>query len=101
MDIPIVTIQVDRMRHTLQMALMEHSKLLGDEMQKAVNEAVQPEAIAYILRKEVEDHLNRAVKEEVRNFFNYSAPGRQAIKQAVYEHLEMLYPSEAVNEKET
>jgi len=97
MEIPIITIQVERMRHTLQMALMEHSKLLGDEMQKAVDEAVQPEAIAYLMRKQVEEHLNLAVKEEVRRFFSYTGPGREAIKLAVYKHLEELYPSEDSN----
>ncbi|MES2349108.1 MAG: hypothetical protein V4641_16225 [Pseudomonadota bacterium] len=94
MDVPIVTIQIERMRASLKMAMFEHNKLLGDEMQKAIDEAIQPEAIAILMRQQVKEHLDAAIKQEVRDFFSYTAPGRKAIKEAVRLHLNQIYPTD-------
>lgn len=40
-----------------------------------------------VVREEVRRQLDAAVKEEIRNFFQWSKPGRQAVKEAVYQHL--------------
>lgn len=90
-NLPIITLEVDRMRLTMKTMLAQHAALLDTSVQKAVDEFCTPGNIDAIVREAAKRELDIAVKEEVRNFFAYSAAGRQAVREAVTEHLNEVY----------
>ena len=91
MEFPIIRIDVERMRHTLSVALMEHSSMLADEMQKAVSEYITDTNIKNVIHQQARQHIDAAVKEEVQNFFRYTGAGRAAIKEAVHQYLKLHF----------
>ncbi len=91
MSMPIITLQVEAMKCTIKAALLEHAAQMDQDIQAAVDAYCKPENIGAVVRQTALTEINEAVKEEVRNFFRYSANGRKAIREAVREHMERVY----------
>ena len=88
MNIPIIRLEVQGMAHTIHMALMEHQALMDTSVRKAVDAMCTSENIDRIVAEQVQIHMAAAIKEEVRQFFSYTATGRAAVKEAVGKYLD-------------
>ncbi len=85
--IPIIRLEVERMKQTILTALPEHAAAMDASVQAAIEAYCNAENIDAVVRKAATDALDAAVKEEVRNFFQWSQPGRRAVREAVINHL--------------
>lgn len=94
MNVPIIRLEVERMKHSIFTALTEHAALMDSSVQKAVEAYCTEENIDAVVRKAAIEALDAAVKEEVRNFFWYSGNGRLAVREAVEQFLDKNYPRE-------
>lgn len=92
MNIPIISLEVQGMKHTMKLALMEHAALLDKSIQKAVEDYCTEGNINAIVRREAQLQLDAALKEEVKRFFDWSGQGRAAVREAVMEALHERYP---------
>ncbi len=92
MSLPIISLEVQGMKHTMKMMLAKEAALLDASLQRAVEEFCTEENLNNIVRKEAMRQLEEAVKQEVRNFFSFNAAGRLAVREAVHEFLEDRYP---------
>lgn len=84
---PIITLQVEQMKYTVAAALSEHTAMMDELVQRALNESLTPENIEGVIRRTVKSCVDTAVSEEIQSFFHYSAPGRAAIREAVQKHM--------------
>jgi hypothetical protein len=91
-NIPIISLEVQGMRHTMKLALMEHAALLDKSIQQAVEDYCTEGNIHAIVRREANLQLDAALKEEVKRFFDWSGQGRAAVREAVMEALNERYP---------
>lgn len=91
MGMPIITLQVESMKQVIKTALSAHAAQMDQNIQAAVDAYCTPENISAVVRQTALAEINEAVKDEVRNFFRYSANGRKAIREAVHEHLDLVY----------
>ncbi len=80
---PIITLEVSRMKHTVNAMLSEHTAMLDAEVTRALDEALTTERISAVIRSTVSACVNEAVSEEIRSFFKYNNKGRAAIREAV------------------
>lgn len=87
MNIPIIKLEIESMKHTIMQALPQHADTLSASVRTAVEAFCTPENIDAIISQTVSEIMNTAVKDEVRSFFQYSRPGRQAIREAVMQYL--------------
>ena len=92
MNIPIISLQVEGMKHVVKMALTKEAAALDAAVQKAVDDYCTEGNINAIVRREAIAQVDAALKEEVRNFFTWSNGGRLAIREAVTEHLNERFP---------
>jgi len=92
MNVPIIKLEVEGMRHTVTTALSQHSAEIDENIRKAINFYCSPDNIENVIHKEVTEAIDNAVKEEIRSFFKYSKPGRQAIREAVMKYLDEEMP---------
>lgn len=83
LTLPVITLEVGRMQHVVKAMLLEQEAMISEEIQGAVDRYCTPENIRAIVDANVIAAINEAMKEEVRNLFTYSGPGRQAIREAV------------------
>lgn len=89
---PIIRLEVERMKYAMQHALVEHAALMDDAIQKAIEAYCTPENIDAIVRKEATHAIDSAVREEVRAFFSQTGAGRKAVREAVTNWLNDVYP---------
>lgn len=87
-NIPIIKLEIQGMKHTIQAALTARAAQLDTSLQAAVEAYCTDENIEYIVKQEVTTALNAAIKEEIRSYFQWSKPGRQAVREAVIAHLD-------------
>lgn len=92
--VPIIKLEVDGMRHSIQVALMRHAAQIDKDMQRAVDAFCSEGNVARIVEEEARRHIQLALKEEVANFFKWDGAGRAAIRQAVQESLLKQFPKE-------
>ncbi len=96
MNIPIITLEVERMKHTICVALAEHTVAMDSNVQAAIEAYCTDENIAAIVRRAAMEAIDAAVKEEVRSFFQWNKPGRQAVREAVFQYLDEWDKSRAI-----
>jgi hypothetical protein len=84
---PIITLKVEHMRHTMAMMLTEYQAQFDEHLQAAVNRFCSPENLKRIIGEAVDSEMKVVIETEVRNFFQYGK-GREAIKRAVVGKLE-------------
>ncbi len=99
-NLPIITLQIEQMKRTVSAMLSEHTAMLDEQVNIALERALEPEQITLVIRRTVEDAVNAAVSEEIQNFFRYSNPGRQAIREAVLAHLNEYWAARDDPEKD-
>ena len=86
--VPIIRLEVERMKQTILVALPQHAAAMDASVQEAIQAYCTPENIGAVVREAVKREMDAAVKEEVRQFFQGSAAGRQAVREAVTAHLD-------------
>ena len=87
MNIPIIRLEVERMKETILHALPQHAAAMDASVQAAIEAYCTPGNIDAVVRQAVTQALDAAVKEEVREFFKGSKSGRQAVREAVIQYL--------------
>lgn len=87
MNVPIIRLEIERMRDTLCIALSEHTALISEEVQKAVEQFVTPENINSIVTAEVNRTLKSVIEDEIKAFYSFG-PGRETVRNAVIRRLE-------------
>lgn len=92
MNVPVISLEIQSLRHTIKKALTEHAAQMDADLQKAVDDYCREGNISQIIRETARREIDAAVKEEVQQFFRYSQPGREAIRQAVQEHMDEMFP---------
>lgn len=80
--IPIIRLEVNRMRHALQVALLEHSATMDADMQHAIEQFCTPENIHQVIHETASKVLTDIIQEEVKNFFRFG-DGRGIVAEAV------------------
>ena len=95
--VPIIRLEVEGIKYTMQRALMEHAVAVDESIQKAIDNYCTESNINAIVMKEAKLRLELALKEEVQNFFSYSGVGRAAVRAAVIETLNERYFSDEPN----
>jgi hypothetical protein len=85
-SLPIISLEIRQMKHTVQTMLMEHAAMLDKQVNDAINLALSDGAIDQMIKETVKAEINSAVKSEIQDQFRYSAPGREAIRQAIKKH---------------
>ena len=91
-SMPIIKLTVEGMKSAIFMALSEQQVLFDQAARAAIDDFCRPESINAIVAEHVTQAINSAVSDEVRRYFNHSSAGRAAIREAVRERLDLLYP---------
>jgi energy-coupling factor transporter ATP-binding protein EcfA2 len=78
-QIPIVQLNVESMRFTMQQAFSKHLLDMDKMFQHAIEQACRPENVQAVLQDAAERFLRETVEQEVKNFFAYG-PGREEVK---------------------
>ena len=84
MNIPIISLNVEGMKHTMKVALMQHQLEMDSMVQSAIDAYCTSENISRIVHSAAEKALDEAIKAEVTNFFRFG-DGRKAVAAAVKE----------------
>lgn len=92
MNVPIITLEIQGMKNTIKTALMQEAAAMDKGVQDALDRLCTEENVARIVNEEARRQIEAALKEEVQNFFRWSAAGRMAVREAVHEHLARMYP---------
>lgn len=79
---PIVRLEVERMKSTVLHAFDEQALALDSDIRAAVEAYCTPENIANVIAISVGDILDRAVREEVEQFY-HNGYGRRRVAEAV------------------
>jgi hypothetical protein len=82
MNIPIIKLEVEGMRHTVMCALMEHQAKMDASIQAAIDAACTPENIDRVVQEAAGRALKEVIQAEVAKFFNWG-PGREVVAAAV------------------
>jgi hypothetical protein len=86
MNVPIIKLQVDHMRHEMAMALSSYTAQLDQNLQQAIERFCTPENLQRIIEDEADKQLDIAIREAVKHWFIYGE-GRAVIKRAVEDKL--------------
>ena len=90
--VPLITLEIQGMKHIVKQALLDYKSVTDTQVSNALELAMKPENIEGVIRSTVATCVRSAVTEEIQNFFRYSEPGRLAIRQAVQEWMDRVYP---------
>ncbi len=86
MNIPIIRLELQGMKHTLAMALTEYVTQMDADIQQAIERYCTAENLTQIIAETVQRTLDVVVQEEVKRFFEYGE-GRKVVAAAVKEKL--------------
>jgi hypothetical protein len=89
-SIPLIRLEIERMKYGITTALTQHQLLLDQEFQQAVEKFCTPENISRIVKSQVDITLEQVIREEVVTYFKVG-PGREAITEAVEEKLKASF----------
>jgi hypothetical protein len=85
--IPIITLEVDRMKHQIKVALLEYEGMLSQEIQDAVDAYCTPENVRNVVADAVKHTVDDSLKEELHHYFRYGA-GHHALLSVIRESLD-------------
>ena len=88
MEIPIIRLEVDRMRHTIAKAFTEYELQISEEIRQAVDTYCSEDNIQRVVSDSVRVTLDRAIDEEITKYFAYGE-GRKFIAKEVIKRLEL------------
>lgn len=87
MSIPIIRLEVERMKHSMVAAMSEYKAQIDADLQAAVEAFCSPENLRAVIADATNRELKRAIEEAVTHFFR-SGAGREAVREAVLARLE-------------
>ena len=82
MTLPIIKLEIEGIRNTIHVALMEQQLVMDEYIKESVDNYCQPENIRRIVQDAADKALTSAIQEEVKNFF-WRGDGRTAVAEAV------------------
>lgn len=85
-SVPIIRLEVDRMKYAICTALTQYEAQLSVEIQAAVDEYCKPENIDKVISSAVSETLSGVLRQEVEDFFR-KGDGRDIVREAVYKRL--------------
>ncbi len=85
-SLPIITLSVDQIRHSMKIALSEYTAQLDSHLQEAIERFCTPENLRRIVETEAAQTLDQVLREEVKRWF-ITGDGRQVIRAAVEKKL--------------
>lgn len=92
-DMPIVTITLDHMKHTLQHAFAGSLGEIQEIAEQEIEACCSTGHIAELVKQHARDEINRAIQAALSNYFRVG-DGRTAIVEGIAEELgKMGYPS--------
>ena len=86
MNMPIIRLEVEGMKHSIMTALLESQAQIDADIVAAAEAYCTEENISRVVREATSSAMDRVLKDEVRSFFEYGN-GRTAIRRAVLESL--------------
>ena len=92
MNIPVIRLEVQGMKHMIYAALTHETAAIDSGIKAALEKLCTGENVSRIVQEEDRRQIEAALKEEVQNFFRYSNSGRLAVREAVHQHLDRMYP---------
>lgn len=78
MQIPILKLELDHMRHSMAIALTEYTQRLDETLHQAVEAYCTPENLTRVINEQVEKTMGDVIKDEVRVWFTHG-DGRKVI----------------------
>ena len=87
MNLPIVRLEVENMRHTIQVALSQYLTQMDTDIQASLDSVCTPENVTRIVKETAEREIEGVIREEMQKFFRYGK-GRAAVQDAVKAILE-------------
>lgn len=95
MNIPVITLEVQAMKHTMKTLLTKYAMQIDTEIQAAVDEFCTPENVKRIVKEAAKSAIQSSIADQVQGYFKYGA-GREQVAAAVREQLELKTNAETV-----
>lgn len=86
MNVPIISLEVQGMRHTIKVALDRHSAEMDQYIQEALDRYCEPNNIQAVVHQAATRAIDAAVKTSIEHFFRYGK-GRAVVKEVVEQRL--------------
>ena len=86
--LPTITMTFDGLKGAIEYCLTDWQIKSSEIIRQSVESYCRPENIQAAVDEEVRKTIDEAVKKEIRDFFQYSGPGRAAIREVVRKKLE-------------
>jgi len=84
---PVIRLEVAGMKHTVMVALQKYAAEMDADVQRAIAAALTPEHVLSVISREVQVHMDSAIREAIESFFRYNGKGAEFIRRAVHERL--------------
>lgn len=85
----IIRLEVEGMKHSVQVALSEYALQRDADIQKAIEHACSPANLARIIEDAARKAITECVADEMRRHFQYG-PGRDAVREVIATTLSTL-----------
>lgn len=85
--VPILRFEVERMKHTVSVALMQYAEKMNSDIQRCVEEALDPAEIEKIISAEASRQIKAVIAEEIHRFFYYDEVGSKFVRDAVTQRM--------------
>lgn len=85
--VPIISIELSQMRHTIRTAVNERLLKMDTALQAALEKTITVENVSAILEREVRAGLELAIAEGVRSHFSYGGAGRKMVQDEIVTRL--------------
>ena len=86
MNIPIIQLRVDGMKHEVYTALTNYQAEMDKYVQEAIDKVCSPQNIRSVIEKTVYDEMNTAIQEAAKTFYKYGE-GNKIVSQLVIDRL--------------
>ena len=97
LNIPILTLELREMRHTIHHMLSDRMTGINDAIQAQVDATLDPANVKRIVEEVVSREIDAQLKESVRHYYSYGK-GAEALRAGVTEALDSL-PPEKITER--
>jgi len=84
---PRITMTFDGLKGAITYCLHDWEVKSSEMIRQSVEAYCRPENIQCVVDEEVKRTIDDAVKEEIRDFFQFSGPGRAAIREVIRKRL--------------
>ena len=81
--IPIIKLEIERMQYAIYTALSQYQLEMDSMLKESIEKYCTDENLRIIISATVRQVVDKTVKEEIENFFNYSGDGRHIIAEEV------------------